>query len=655
MSDIGMEDATALLGPPPEELAGALPAEPAGPLPAGPGPLPAELPGQPMGMPSGLMPAPLPPDPQAIIQAMVASRPAQQPDMVSARDRLLLGPKVRSGDLTPRVAETAPMPDVLAQELTGIKPSSRVNDKLINVGARMEQVRAAAADPDKAAANWKRVAAAKSLLPAGFQSKMTRLLDGDALPEDEWAELSIAVDRTADAIDKVGDDWTVGSGRVTAIDPRPDGVFLQVSFQDSEDVDQLPDSLTGDAGLTLPSHTLAKAASGFDVFVGPSDVTYAAKVTVENDFAIRSQFPGPIGKDGIPRWSKVTALPLTDHAAITSGLAHEPLAVVESYADPEAYSGLHPGEYIVFDVPEKEGRPWVAPAWTGTGVTPVRAGVARSGPATNYHPLGKDDIPDVSTAYDRLDDTSWAVVDVEPGALEALGFKPIPVQTSGGATSQLVFGAIPADLEEVSPSKPIYTTDGIVYPFGVEEDSDAPLPSWHFKAANGTVAWAAEDGETSGAVSRVDRRARRMAYRVDPVHTKRIAQLASDLEVSGAGNVSIYSRQAKLDGFEAARERVFSDGVSVKVVRTSDHMIGEPNSIPVHVRSTVGLPKNRVPIDPEKISTVSVEPIQGKFRVSATEDLAEATTTAAVLAQRYGYQNVVIDGPDGEIKLYEPA
>ncbi|MBA3406364.1 MAG: hypothetical protein H0U13_17045 [Gemmatimonadaceae bacterium] len=525
----------------------------------------------------------------------------------------------------------------------------------MNVGARMEQVRASGADPDKSAAGWKRVAQAKHLLTPDLQGKMSRLLDGDALPEEEWSELSIAVDRTAEAIDKVGDDWTVGSGKLTSIDPRPEGVFLQVSYEDSDDLDKMPDSLTGDAGLTLPAHTLSKEAKQFDVFVGPTDVTYAAKVTPENDFAIRSQFPGPLGTDGIPRWSKVTALPLTDHAAIRSGLAHEPLAVVESFADPESYSGLHPGEYIVFDVPEKEGRPWVAPQWAGKDVSPVRAGVARSGPAVNYHPLGKADIPDVSTAYDRLEDTSWAVVDVEPAALEALGFKPIPVQTSGGATSQLVFGAIPADLEEVSPTKPIYTTDGIVYPFGVEEDPDAPLPSWNFKAANGTVAWAAEDGETSGAVTRVDKRARRMAYRVDPVHAKRIAQLASDFEVSGASNVSIYSRQAKLDGFEAARERVFSDGVSVKVVRTADPVLGDPHAIPVHVRSTVGLPKSRVPIDPEKISTAPIEAVGGKFRVQATEDLAEATRTAAVLGQRYGYENVVIDGPDGEVKLYEPG
>lgn len=617
-------------------------------------PEPGPLPGMPMGQPAGLMPQMAPPTPEAIIQAMVAAAPQRQVDSVSARDRLLLGPKIRKGDLTPRVPETAPMPDVLAQELTGIKPTNQVNNRLVNVGARMEQVRKASADPDKAAANWKRLAQARHLLSPGLQGKMGRLLDGEALREDEWSELSLAVDKTAQAVEQVADDWTVGAGRVEGIDPRPEGVFLHVSFPDSDDVEQLPDSLTGDAGTSLPAHTLDTETKGFDVFVGPTDVTYAAKPTVENDFAIRGQFPGPLGKDGTPRWTKVSALPLTDHSAIQSGLAHQPLAVVESFADPDGYCGLHPGDYIAFDAPDTPNRPWRASSWA-QGVYPIRGGVARSGPEFSYAPIGKDDIPDVSTAYDRLEDTAWAVVDSDPRHLVGLGLLPIEVQRSDGGTAQLVFGAIPSDLADEVTS-PIYTTDGIVYPDGVEEDPEADLPSFSFKAANGTVAWHAEDGETSGGVARVDRRATRMAYRVDPAHAKRIAQLASDFEVSGATNVAIYSRQAKLDGFEAARERVFSDGVSVKVVRTADSVLGDPHSIPVHVRSTAGLPRHSVPIDPDKIAAPPPgDPVGGRYHVPVGEDLAEGTKIAAVLAQKYGYGNVILDGPSGKIGLYEPG
>jgi hypothetical protein len=59
----------------------------------------------------------------------------------------------------------------------------------------------------------------------------------------------------------------------------------------------------------------------------------------------------------------------------------------------------------------------------------------------------------------------------------------------------------------------------------------------------------------------------------------------------GARNVSVYTRQAELPGWERAREHLYSDGGSTYAVRTRNGDPTSPNSGNVFVRSTNGLPE----------------------------------------------------------------
>jgi hypothetical protein len=69
-----------------------------------------------------------------------------------------------------------------------------------------------------------------------------------------------------------------------------------------------------------------------------------------------------------------------------------------------------------------------------------------------------------------------------------------------------------------------------------------------------------------------------------------IVELAEEIEAKGGRNVGIYTSRPEVDGWVRAVDNVYTDGVSTHVTRTKDAEYISPQSGPVFVRSTDGLP-----------------------------------------------------------------
>jgi hypothetical protein len=161
------------------------------------------------------------------------------------------------------------------------------------------------------------------------------------------------------------------------------------------------------------------------------------------------------------------------------------------------------------------------------------------------------------------------------------------------------------------------------------------------------------------APARVDERAVRYHYKVDQKQAHLIADLANDVEQAGGNNVVLYSRQPNIDGFERAREHVFKGPGGLKIVRTADTTIGDPNAVPVHVRNARILPDKPLAIDPESMGTdhIIFEERGSKkiVNVEAEADLAMRVDDAELLAQKFGYDNVELRFEGETIPLHRPS
>lgn len=604
------------------------------------------------------MQAPAPPSAGDLMRQMTEpSLPVV--DDVSPRDRLIFGAKV-ANKVPDRVIP--PAPDVAVQAQTLKRSRNPLDPGVVNLAARLRQHRAQQPDEDRAAADVQRLFDNRKLVKGPASGLLERLSNGDPLKDDEWDQASQHLSTMSDALAPIGDDLMVGNGKVVAIDPQPAGASVQIEYPKSSSLEDLPMSLAGGVGDTLPAYTLdAKVGGGLTVFAGATDVTYAAPVTPERDRQLRALYPGPVGADGVPRWAKVEPVAVKDHRAITAGLDQG--AVSDLHPDRNSYVGTRPGDWIVFaepTVPEPNG--WQPPSYM-TGVERLRGGVARSKPALQIVPVRQDELTDAQTVQQRLDDHAWAVLSPQGSAtatstmlarVKAKGLDPIVVDGDGGQ-GWLVFGIEPDDAEVLSRNAPVYTHDGVINA-GAEWDEREDLPSWRVPTADGTsVSFNAVEGEPVGRVGRSSAPLRMNAWRIPQELIGRVSGIASELEARGATDVVAYTRHADIDGFEPAREYLFDDGVSLRTVRTAATTVGESNAVPVHVRSTVGLPT-----DPFRVSPESVDWRQAQFVdhgshvvVDTGDDLVGGVKSASLLGHAIGPDKVHLIGPNGRVRLYQ--
>lgn len=576
------------------------------------------------------MPALAPPTPGELLSQM-KPQPDPEPE-VTAKDRLLVG----SGLLG--TAKTAPAPGAYGAP-------AAVKQQNINLAARKAQYVEKAADPDPDAV-WRKLEGNPELVRDRAGKLFRRLAAGGKLPEADWDELRATVGSVAVATEQVGDDLTVGAGKVSSVYTPPDGVWMTVDFPKTGNSADLPGSLTGAPSRSLPQTTLdwPAAKDGISAFAGPADVVYAAVPDEQTDFQLRNLRPGPLGSDGIPRWVAVRPLPVRSHNVLESAAADAEGAVIDGYPGRDAYPGTKGGDWIVWDVPA-DARGWKQPVWMGGRAKRVQGGVVSSQPEYALTPVTREELPDPQTAQSRLEDTAWAVFEAQGdpqstshlvSRLKRDGFDPIEVSQESGRKAWLVFGVDPVKAHAMSPKRTVWTNGG-----ASREDDDR---TFRISTAGGTVSFQPEGSMSAAAITRTQRRMDRWAFQVDPDQSRRLAGFATNLEAIGSQNVSIYSREAEIEGFEPAREYLYSDGVSTKVVRTASKRVGDSNAIPVHVRSTRGWPKDRPTVD---VDARGIEP-----KIEAGEDLEQAVQDAAVAAAAYGADKVRVNGPKGRLSLY---
>lgn len=442
-------------------------------------------------------------------------------------------------------------------------------------------------------------------------------------------------------------DWFNGNPYRLKLNGEENPAFLAMIGAGNE----LPATLSGITGETMPAIALTTPADGLTLFVDQYDVTHAHRATRQADHFMRNMFPGPLGaEDSIPRWLPGRPLQLRSFDAVDGAVLDNPTAVVETMHS-GSYPGFKPGDYIVFDHNGKVP-PWAEVAERMPG------GAAREAPVHGVRRLGLVDLTDGDTTRRLLEENSWAVFSAPSrnlvGRLRQNGFQPIPLR-GGDEPAILVFG----DPDVMSPrgsdfAQPSFTNAGRRTNLAPATEWVVPNRAGERVGLNLPTERAADTG-----TPRASQAVARYVYKVDQREAHQIAKLAADLENSGAANLAIYSRQPLIDGFEVARDRVYrGPQATVKVVRTADAMVGDPHSVPVHVREGSGLPTRAPRIDPNAINidAVQFEDTAGAIRMRAeTEgDLMRTFRDAAEVAQVHGYDGVVVDFEDKHFILHKP-
>jgi hypothetical protein len=554
---------------------------------------------------ASMLPPPAPPSAAELLAQM--KRQSEPESAVTQRDRLLLGAQV-----------LAPSPKLDSS----IQNVDKIPSDNLELAARKLQYAEKMSDPDPDAV-WRKLEAHPLALQDKPGQLFNRLLGGRKLAEEDWDELAGKLSQVATATEKVADDLTVGAGRVSTVYTADDGVWLTVDFPRGGS-DTLPMSLSGKPSRALPPATLDwPAGEGITAFAGPSDVVYAADADDETDFQLRQLRPGPAGKDGKPRWVAVQPLPVRSHTAVEGVTAGTEGAVVDAYLA-DGYPGTKGGDWIVWDVPA-DAKGWREPAFMKGKSRRITGGVASTGPEYPLTPLPREKVPDPRALTARLDDTAWAIFEAQgdPAStshlvsrLKRQGFDPIEATQDSGRKSWLVFGVDPDTAHQLSPKRTVWTNSGA-------SRDDEPR-TFHIRTAGGTVSFQPDGSLSAPGIPRAQRRVDRWAFQVDPDQAKRLAGFASNLEAVGAQNVSIYSREHSIEGFEPAREYLYSDGISTRVVRTASKRVGDSNAIPLHVRSTAGWPSDR--------PNVGGDAIDLRGRTLEGEDLERVVQDAAVFA-----------------------
>jgi len=598
--------------------------------------------------PYGFGAPPAPPDVSALFKSIGAGKIEDAPPEISARDRLLVGGKILAG--TPTVERPPELPDTpsLAREIANFQVADNTPDeRLALMAARLDQYEAS--DPGKAAPDWRAFneKGRAGRLDSNIQPLYERFAGGSDVEEEDWGKLTGHVRKTADVESEVG---VTGKARIVDNDGRPLAVVDFPQNGDGYYDPALRAVFSGKSGESMPLKALTTESSGITVFADDYDVTIAAKPTPETDYWMRHMHPGPLGTDGVPRWMPSYPLSLHSFDTIDSSVLRTPGTVVETM-HAGSYPGFTPGEFIAFD---SDG---AMPPWAQDAKR-VPGGAARERPEFSLERLGPDDLTDGNAVRSAIASHAWAVF-TNPGGLEgelrAEGYQPIPLVD--GEPAILVIGM---DADEAAMRGAMQVNDGVPAklndgPSRINELSDWSVPN----AAGDDVGLGVTGEKVPAGIARVSEHVARYVYKVDQYDADKISGLADDLENLGASNVVIYSQQGEIKGFTPARERAYTGpAASVRVIRTADSTIGEPNSVPVHVRGVAGLPGAPVALNPDEATIEGIQfEVRGKkavVEVDAEGDLFRRSQDAIELAHWVGHDNVELTFEGKRISLFKP-
>lgn len=487
-----------------------------------------------------------------------------------------------------------------------------------------------------------------------------KMLNGRLADDGEAAELSSIVGKVARALDAFGDDLTLGSnGKLVGIDTTGAEPALRVHFTKGSDDDPVfaPGALQALPGESLPVGALAGDVTkdGYDLYVGATDATFAGVADETSDAQFRKGFPAVEGVDGTPRWLAAKPVLLDNLNVVERAARRNPTAVVDLYL--QTYPGFLPYDSIVFELDQPSPR--------ASELGAVRLGPgASAGPEFSARRYTADDLIDERTAGDALFDGMWAIFDDSDKAKLGPRHSPITVTGPNGRTGRLVFGISPSEAAEATFGF-VYTHDGIATRrddfdeivdriFEADDDDD-----WELSVKDGTtVSFSPAIVEAPLDVARTSRPVDRWHLPLDERSVKLISGLANHLETLGATNIVAYASIPNVEGFQRAREHVYSDGGSgFAVARTVDPVLGDPNGLPVWVRDASALPTRWVEVPVDAVDT-NVEELTAQRRgqkwvvdASAVDDIAPQVRQAHQLAQRYSYNNVELRGDNGVIPL----
>lgn len=109
----------------------------------------------------------------------------------------------------------------------------------------------------------------------------------------------------------------------------------------------------------------------------------------------------------------------------------------------------------------------------------------------------------------------------------------------------------------------------------------------------------------------------------DQIHTLEL--IAEDIERRGGSNLVIHTTRNQLDGFVRAREYTYTNGNQLQVVRTRDLTAGQPNAVPVWVRSNSNLPDSITAEPAPTVKTQDGAILNNAVRLVGADELGPGT------------------------------
>jgi hypothetical protein len=473
------------------------------------------------------------------------------------------------------------------------------------------------------------------------------LLSGE-IDDLDATELTSKVGQVARALDAFDDDLSIGrNGKLVGVD-ADDDVRLRIRYGPDDDGEPVsaPGALATLPGDWMPQSALkgtGPTSDGIDLYVGQADAVVIGQPE-RVDPVYRRGFPAVEGEKGA-RWMSARPVLVRDLAAVRHAAQRNPNAVLDTHFS--LYPGFLPYDSLVFEV---DGR---NPRLQQLGAVRLGRGISE-GPRLAGRPVKADDLVDARSANDALADVQWAIF---PAGAK-LSDRHTPIDLGDGAS--IVFGISPAEASEVADYA--YVNDGIATRNDdyeqLAEAADAADVMWTLRAGKDRVPIAPNLEESPLVVDRRPRPVDRWHLPVDERARRYVKGLADHVETLGGRSVVAYVSAAEIDGLTRVREHVYGDGGSgYTVARTADPVVGDPNGLPVWVKSADELPRKWLQVTPDDLDT-QVEEMTATRRANrwvvdarGMDDIGPQVRQAHALAGKYGYDSVELVGDDGPIAL----
>ncbi|MFP5331783.1 MAG: hypothetical protein ACLGHX_05425, partial [Acidimicrobiia bacterium] len=259
-------------------------------------------------------------------------------------------------------------------------------------------------------------------------------------------------------------------------------------------------------------------------------------------------YPALKGRDGKPRWLPIKPVMAKDPRRFTAAVT-APDAVVDEWLNSDLIDGhplTQPGDRIVF---EHDG---TVPQWYGSS---RRLGkVVSEQPELRIEPVDLSDWSEDRLLYDRN----------SPLRTHLFGMF---VHIDG--TADLQFGKTAEDLQEIADASGLPFVSNVgVYP------EEAELPD--IVTVDGmSIRWRDYSDDAGDASITYKTGVTRERLELQP-RPDQLASVAKSLMELGATNVSVYTTQPQVEGFERVSEHLVSDGVTTRSYRTRHHEVTDP-------------------------------------------------------------------------------